>query len=122
MSTPFDFIKTIDGKTEKLPVNDYSAFVVNRALSHGRDTVLFANIMNMYPTLPNNMQYDFYYAAIPKRKRYNKWVKKDISKDIELIQKYYSCSPEVAMDYSKILTPEQIKELSARMNIGGRKK
>lgn len=122
MSTPFDFIKTIDTKNEKLPVVDYVPFVINRGLSHGRDTILFANIMNMYPALPHNMQYDFYFAAIPKRKRYNKWVKKDVSKDIAIIQKYYACSPEVAMEYSKILTEDQIKALSSRMNTGGKKK
>ena len=122
MSTPFDFVKTIDTKGAQLPVNDYASFVVNRALSHGRDTVLFANIMNMYSHLPSNMQYDFYYFGVPAKKRYNKWVKKDVSKDIAVIKKYYACSEETAADYAKLLSAEQIKEISSRMSVGGKRK
>lgn len=122
MATPFDFVKTIDNKSEQLPISDYVPFVVNRALSHGRDTVLFANIMNMYPRLSSKMQYDFYFFAIPRKKRYNKWVKKDTSTDITIIKKYYKCSDDTAVEYTKILSPEQIKELSSRMDVGGRKK
>jgi hypothetical protein len=120
--TPFDFVKNINSKGDKLPIADYTPFVINRALSHGKDTILFANIMNMYPTLSNIMQYDFYYYGISQRKRFNKWIKKDALPDIGSIQKYYNCSPQVAIDYSKLLSAEQIKELSARMSVGGKKK
>jgi hypothetical protein len=103
-------------------VDDYAPFVINRAMSHGKDTLLFANIMNMYPALPNFMQYDFYYYGIPQRKRYNKWVKKEAMPDVDTVRNYYNCSVQVAIDYAKLLTPEQIKVLGTRMNTGGRKK
>ena len=39
---------------------EYSPFMVNRALSYYRDTVLFANVMNQYPNLDKRLQYNFY--------------------------------------------------------------
>ena len=46
----------------------YPAFIINKCMSHHMDTVLYANEMNMYPNLPNRMQYDFFitYSTTPK--------------------------------------------------------
>ena len=47
----------------------YSSFMVNRALSYHRDTVLFANEMNRYTTLDNKLKYDFLINMIIAQKR-----------------------------------------------------
>ena len=55
----------------------YSPFMVNRALSYHKDTVLYANEMNSYPNLDKKLQYDFYINIIRASKRpYSKWHKK----------------------------------------------
>ncbi len=55
----------------------YSAFMVNRALSFHRDTVLLANEMNKYPNLDNKLKYDFLLNIVRASKRqYSKWHKK----------------------------------------------
>ena len=46
----------------------YVPFVINRSFSYFRDTVIFANEMNINHTLPSRMQYDFYRNMV----KYNK--------------------------------------------------
>ena len=120
--SPFDYTKSIDNKTEQLPIDDYNAYIINRAMSFGIDTILFANEMNIYNILDNQMQYDFYYYGVPKKKRFNKWQKRDEVKDIDVIVEYYNCSFTKALEYAKILTVEQIIILRERLDKGGKSK
>ena len=39
---------------------EYIPFVINKCLSGHLDTVMFANEMNKYPSLPEKMQHDFF--------------------------------------------------------------
>ena len=118
----FDYVKSIDNKTEQLPIDDYNAFLVNRALSFGYDTVLFSNELNLNPSISNQMAYDFLYYGIPKKRRYSKWQKRDEIKDLDVIKDYYNISFTKAIEYSKILTTEQITELKQRLDKGGKTK
>ena len=60
--SPFDFIKSINEKTENLMAvspdveKDYIPFVVNRGLSFSADTILYANEMNCLPFTERRMQ------------------------------------------------------------------
>lgn len=120
--SPFDYLKTINNKADQLPIDDYNQFIVNRALSFGRDTILFANELNMNPHIPNNWAYDFLYFGIPKKKRYDKWIKREEVKDLDIIVEYYNISFKKAIEYVKILSTEQIKELKQRLDKGGKVK
>jgi len=67
----------------------YSSFMVNRALSFHRDTVLLANEMNKYTTLDNKLKYDFLLNIVRASKRqYSKWHKKAQNSDLSLIKEY----------------------------------
>jgi len=46
----------------------YSSFMVNRALSFHRDTVLWANEMNRFTNLDNKLKYDFLLNIIRAQK------------------------------------------------------
>lgn len=125
--TPFDIIKTIstrkkitewDQEVEK----EYMPWVINNAYSMGIQTVFFANEMNLNSFLDKKIQYDFYFGIIPKGTRAGAWVKKEEqNKDVQAIIDYYLINIDRALEYARILSPEQIKEITLRLQLGGRK-
>jgi hypothetical protein len=97
----------------------YSSFMVNRALSYHRDTVLWANEMNRYSTLDNKLKYDFLLNIIRAQKRpFSKWHKKAQSSDLEAIKEYYGYSDAKAEEALKILDDAQIKLIKEQLYKG----
>ena len=97
----------------------YSSFMVNRALSYHRDTVLFANEMNRFPTLDNKLKYDFLLNIIRAAKRpYSKWHKKAQNSDLEVIKEYYGYSDAKAEETLKILSDDQITAIKKQLYKG----
>ena len=98
---------------------EYSPFMVNRALSYYRDTVLFANVMNQYPNLDKRLQYNFYKYIIRAQKRpYSKWHKKASSSDLSVVKEYYGYSDAKAEEALKILSDDQITEMKKQLYKG----
>ena len=56
---------------------DYMPFMVNRSLSFSPDAILYANSMNTNWIADKKMQYDFLYGSVRRRKRFDKWMKKE---------------------------------------------
>ena len=115
--SPFDFLKSINETKEDLMVEDrsepqYQPFIVNRGLSFGKDTVLYANAMNSMHHLDKRLQYDFLRYAIRRGKRYNKWLKSE-EQNLETVMKYYGYSFAKAKDAMKILSPEDLAEMQS---------
>ena len=97
----------------------YSAFMVNRALSFHRDTVLLANEMNKYPNLDNKLKYDFLLNIVRASKRpYSKWFKKAKNNDLDIIKEYYGYSDSKAEEALKVLNDEQIAMLRKKLYKG----
>ena len=97
----------------------YSSFMVNRALSYHRDTVLLANEMNKYTTLDNKLKYDFLLNMVRSQKRpYTKWFKRTESSDLLAVKEYYGYSDSKAYDALRILNDEQIAMIKTRINKG----
>lgn len=138
--TPFTFITSInDGRKGKHLLKDckadqsleisnpdsiekaYVPFVVNRSLSYFKDTVIFANEMNIHHTLPNRMQYDFYRNMVTAKRRFSKWSKKaNASADIKIIQKEYGYSREKAEAVYALFDNEKINKLYKKHDKGGK--
>lgn len=127
----FDFLNSINQTKEDLlskdPLSekDYSAFMVNRGLSYFHDTILYANEMNQFASIPRKWQYDFYLHGVPKRKRFSKWHKKESFGDdhiIHVVAKEYDYSLSRALEVLDLLTPEQKEELIQKYNQGGKGK
>lgn len=120
MNTPFDYIKTINNKTEQLvDVSGYQPYITNHCFSAYFDTVLLANEMNKYPALPKNMQYDFYYHGVRKANRFEKWLKKsknDTESNIKLVSAYYKISYIKAREVIDILRPDQLSYIRDLLN------
>lgn len=97
----------------------YSAFMVNRALSFHRDTVLWANEMNRFTSLDNKLKYDFLINIIRAQKRpYSKWHKRAQSRDLSVVKEYYGYSDAKAEEALKILSDDQIAELKEQLYKG----
>jgi hypothetical protein len=97
----------------------YSAFMVNRALSFHRDTVLLANEMNKYPNLDNKLKYDFLLNIVRASKRqYSKWHKKAENDDLSAVKEYYGYSDAKAYETLKILNETQIAMIKKELYKG----
>lgn len=124
--TPFDFVNAInfdkrdlfeDPQAEK----DYVPFVVNRSLSYFPDTILYANVVNINNTMPKKWQFHFLKSSVSKRKRFSKWVKKDIqTSDLAAVQEFYKYSMEKALEVMSILSKDEIEQIKQQMDKGGK--
>lgn len=125
MSSPFDFINTVNNKTEKIEMDavgqkDYVPFIINRGLSNNMQTVLFANEMNRFSFIPKTWQYDFYYHGVPKGRRFDKWAKKTNDEDIDAIRKFYHINRVRAEEYLQLLSKEQVDLIKQKLKTGGK--
>lgn len=121
---PFEYVNAIcaskddyweDGVSE----SEYEPFLVNRALSHHYDTVMYAQEMNARSHISKKMQYDFLRIGVqPKKKRFAKWDKQK-DENIELIQKVYGVSYKTAISYAAILNNEDLQKLKSSLCKGG---
>lgn len=127
--SPFDIIKSIQEKTE-FPLEEwnekeYIPFVINKSMSFIKEYIPYVDAMNMYPDLPAKMQCLFYYHAIPRGKKYSKWLKDETVRDsslIEMIAKEYGINIRLAEQYLKLLDDEKIEIIRKRNDCGGRTK
>jgi hypothetical protein len=125
--SPFDFINAINFSKEELIVDEwsekqYNAFIVNRGLSYGADTVMAANEMNVRHTVPAKAQFRFLINTIRPRKRFNKWIKAEKLEELEVVKQYYGYSTVKAQEALRILTPEQIRTIKTHLYTGGKSK
>ena len=114
----FDFLKSISETKEDLAEyqyfeKDYPPFMINRFLAAAQDTLFFSNIMSQLSHLPKKLQYAFYLSGIDKKKRYFQYSsgKKDTSKELKAIVKYYNCSQTDGLEFLEILTTDQVKDI-----------
>lgn len=110
--------------SESLSLNSiekaYVPFMINRGLSYFVDTIMFANAMNEFASLPSKMQFDFYRNTIRPGKRFSKWTKKeDDSNDVKLIMAKYSYSSEKARDALRLFDSNALDELRRTSDRGG---
>ena len=120
MSSFFDILKHINSKDElEFEMKEYLPFMINRGLSNTIDTVFFADVMNRFNHLDKDIQYDFYFNAIPKGRRFGKWNKSPINKNVDLIVEFYDVNKAVAESYLKLMSEDDIVALQDKNNKGG---
>lgn len=99
---------------------DYSAFVVNRAISFHYDCVMQANEMNKYPNLPANLQYHFLLNSVRGYKRpFRKWEKRETIDNLDAVKEYYNYSNEKAKEALVLLNATQLEQIKKELNKGG---
>jgi hypothetical protein len=123
--SPFDFANAINHSKENLIVDDwsekqYNPWIVNKSLSYGADTVIWANEMNSRPHLERRLQFDFLINTVRPRKRYNKWLKAETIEVLSVVQEYYGYSIDKARQALPLLSERQLDEIKKKMNRGGK--
>jgi len=124
----FDFVNDISNdkhyRFDSESKSKYDAFVVNRALSQHPDTIMYANEMNQKPFLDKELQHDFYFYVLSKKKRYGKWAKADGQNDevLNLIIKHYKVNRVHASQYLELMTDKEIEKLKVNYEVGGKTK
>ena len=99
---------------------DYSAFVVNKALSFHYDCVMQANEMNKFPSLPGTMQYHYLLNSIRGYKRpFRPWQKRETIENLETVKEYFGYSNEKAKEVLVLLDADQIEEIKKAIHKGG---
>jgi Bacteriophage clamp loader A subunit len=116
----FDFINDIRVDKKNLIEDNeqhYNAFMVNRGLSYYRDTVMYAQQMNLQAELPSRLQHDYLFFGVRKSSSYRvKWAKRQEDEDISTIMKYFGYSRAKAVESLNILNKEQIERIRAEMS------
>lgn len=124
--SPFDILNAINFTKENVFVDpqvekEYKTFLINRGLSYFPDTVMYANEMNRYSFLDKEVQFNFLLHAIPKRKRFSKWAKKDsLSDQLSTVMQCYKYSEAKALEAMSLLSDEQITIIEDKMRKGGK--
>lgn len=118
--SPFDQIKSFSEKKEyDYDPKAYTPYVINRALSFIPETVLHANLMNINHQMDGRWQYDYYFHALTKRKRYSKWLKKTENSDVEVVREYFGFNITKAREALRILSEEQLETIKKKLEQGG---
>ena len=123
--SPFDFANAINHSKENLIVDEwsekqYNPFIVNKSMSYGADTVIYANEMNSRPHLDKRLQFDFLINTVRPRKRYNKWLKAETVDVLATVQEYYGYSIEKARQVLPLLSADQLEQIKNKLNRGGK--
>ena len=120
-----DFLTAINLSKKNIMVDDalaekeYVPFVMNRTMSYFQDTVLHANEVYLRGHLDNRLQNDYLLNSIRKKKRFARWLKPEVNKDVDAIKEYYSCNYRKAHEIAKVLTGEQLSLIHKRLKRGG---
>lgn len=121
----FDYINIINDK-KPIPstLEGYDSFMMNRAFSNSMDTVFIANEINV--DCDNDMNFDYYYNAIPRKRRYAKWPKKakessDKKSMLNNIIERFNCSLSKAQDIYVILDSKNLLDEYTDANYKGGK-
>ena len=101
---------------------EYTPFVINRCLSYFIDTILYSNVMNQNAHISSKMQFDYLSSSIRKRKRFSKWLKKEMTDDTLIIKEMYNYSDSKAREILDLFTVDQIKEMDEYLHGHGVRK
>lgn len=126
MSNVFDYVNSVnfnkknlmDGSNTEQAEKEYVAFIVNKSLSYFPDSILYAQEMNT-SGVDNKLQYDYLLHALPSRKRFSKWFKKEKNEELVQLAKFLNISITKTEELYKVLKTEDIQRLITLMNSTG---
>jgi len=129
MSNPFVYADSVSYNKKNLmrkTANDelaekgYKPYLVNRTLSYHQDAILYANEMNLRPSLDSKLQYEFLLNSLRKRQRYSKWKKEKTDASAEMIMEYFGYGRAKAEQTLRVLTDDQLTMIEIALDKGGK--
>lgn len=121
-----DFLKSINTEKNNLlrgadsaTVKSYPSFVVARSLSYHQALIPLLDTLNECSKATPLQHYEFLLYTIPVAKRFAKWSKPSLSEDREFVARTYGVSENIAEEYIKILSEEQIEKIRRSFDEGG---
>lgn len=112
----------LDDDTDPFIEREYPPFVVNRCLSYFPDTIFQANEMNRRHGAANKMQFDYHLHAIRKRKRFSRWVKPDLTDDLEAVKAFFGYSNAKAREALTLLSESDLERIKHLLDTGGKRR
>jgi hypothetical protein len=120
-----DLLKDINVNKKNIIRNSedkkYPLYSVLKCLN-GIDTLLLVNELNLRTGIEPAVAYDYLISIIPRKTRYNKWIKTQTNPDIDLIMEFYSYSRDKAVISLELLTPQQLTEIRNCYDISSSRK
>jgi hypothetical protein len=116
-----DWLNSINfGKNDLIEnIDNYSPFIINKAMSGYIDTLFFANELNRFHFLDKDIQYKYYLKAIKKKRRYAPWLKSTKDDNISAIKEYYNYSDKKAKAVLDLLSVDHLEEIKKSLYKGG---
>lgn len=116
----FDYVKSANEKSEYLhDLTGYVPYLMNRAFAMHIDTVMLAEEMNQYHQLGPELQYDFYYYAVRKGRRFGFPKKQEDHPALLAVQEYFKYSKEKALAALQVLSEDQVRAIIKSQDKGG---
>lgn len=101
----------------------YSPYVINKCLWGIMDSLFFVQELNTFGKITKQEHYKYLVHALPKKKRFAKWIKEEKDPLIATIQEYYDgCSEAKAKEIKKMLRPADIEFIISYLDKGGAEK
>jgi hypothetical protein len=116
----WSYIKSINEKQEidNDHIKEYTPWIVNRSLGSFPELLYHVEQMNLRANLSKEMQYAYYFNAVPKAKRFKKWIKTNEKssnyKYILRVSEYLNCSirkAEIAWDIMSDAQKQKVKDM-----------
>ena len=117
--SPFDYVKSINFKNYEYDLSGYNPFLTNRSFSMHMDTIMLAERMNQHHKLGPELQYDFYYHAVRKGKRFGFPPKPPEVENLEIVMEYFQYSKQKALEALQLLSATDINNMRKTMDRGG---
>ncbi|MBT3559587.1 MAG: DNA polymerase clamp loader subunit A [Flavobacteriaceae bacterium] len=116
-----DWLNSINfGKNDLIEnIDNYSPFIINKAMSGYIDTLFFANELNRFHFLDKDIQYKYYLKVIKKKRRYAPWLKSTKDDNISAIKEYYNYSDKKAKAVLDLLSIDHLSEIKKSLYKGG---
>lgn len=125
--SPFDYVNSILIDKKNLIVDEvsekgYVPFLTNRALSYHKDTIFYAQEMNLASQLDKKLQFQYLINTVrPMKRKNSKWAKKVENADIDAVMEFYGYNYQKAKTAVSVLSKDQLKSIKKRLEKGGTK-
>jgi len=115
-------LTSINQKTQRVEPEEFKkvkGFIISKVLSYRKDLLFVCNEINKYGSISEEATYRFYLGVVPKNKRYAGKTKWDEHPDLALIIEYYNCNKNIANEYLKLMTTDDIEFVRKKCFKGG---